>query len=109
MQEDELELDIDELSDEVLHKLLVFVRKHAPRPEDSSSRRAAPPAPSTAQPRKKNKPMSKTEQEARIEQVKGNLSAFQNPGGDENPHARKFPCRTEGISFPQGSANEERR
>lgn len=92
VQEDELELDIDELSDEVLHKLLVFVRKHAPRPDDSPSRRAAPPAPPTSQPRKKNKPMSKTEQEARIEQVKGNLSAFQNPGSDENSHSRKSPC-----------------
>lgn len=91
MQEDELELDIDELSDEVLHKLLVFVRRYAPRPEDSSANRVAPPAPSASQPRKKNKPMSKTEQEARIEQVKGNLSAFQNPGSDENARSRESP------------------
>ena len=93
VQDDELELDIDELSNEVLHKLLVFVRKHAPRPDDSPTRRAAPAAPSAAGPRKKNKPMSKTEQEARIEQVKGNLSAFQNPGSEDAPDAGK-PCWT---------------
>ncbi|MCJ1274788.1 hypothetical protein MMC21_002586 [Puttea exsequens] len=79
VQDDELELDIDELSDEVLHKLLVFVRKHVPRADDSPAR----PVPSTAAavpPRKKNKPMSKHEQEARIAQVQSGLSAFQNPG-----------------------------
>ena len=79
VQEDELELDIDELSDEVLHKLLLFVRKHAPRADDSPTR-PAPASSSAAPTRKKNKPMSKTEQEARIAQVQSGLSAFQNPG-----------------------------
>lgn len=88
VQEDEIELDIDELSDDVLHKLLVFVRKHAPRPDDSPPRRSGPASQNVAVPRKKNKPMSKTEQEARIEQVRGNLHAFQNPGSDEAPD----PC-----------------
>lgn len=79
VQDDELELDIDELSDEVLHKLLVFVRKHAPRSDDAPARPI--PAPSSAAPtRKKNKPMSKTEQEARIAQVQSGLSAFQKGG-----------------------------
>ena len=79
MQDDELELDIDELSDEVLHKLLVFVRKHAPRSDDAPAR-PAPAASSAAPTRKKNKPMSKTEQEARIAQVQSGLSAFQKGG-----------------------------
>ena len=79
MQDDELELDIDELSDEVLHKLLVFVRKHAPRADDAPAR-PAPTASSAAPTRKKNKPMSKTEQEARIAQVQSGLSAFQKGG-----------------------------
>ena len=79
IQDDELELDIDELSDEVLHKLLAFVRKHVPRPDDSPVQ--PPPATASAAPtRKKNKPMSKHEQEARIAQVQSGLSAFQNPG-----------------------------
>ncbi len=80
VQDDELELDIDELSDEVLWKLLQFVRKHVPRAEDSSPARPPPTAFSAAPTRKKNKPMSKHEQEARIAQVKNGLSALQNPG-----------------------------
>ena len=78
VQEDELELDIDELSNEVLYKLLQFVRKHAPRPEDSPM--IAATAASAAPGRKKNKPMSKSEQEARIAQVQSGLSAFQKGG-----------------------------
>ena len=79
VQEDELELDIDELSNEVLYQLLVFVRKHAPRADDSPVRPVA--TGSTAAPaRKKNKPMSKHEQEARIAQVQSGLSAFQKGG-----------------------------
>lgn len=80
VQDDELELDIDELENDVLWKLYHFVRKHVPRTEDASPARP-PAAPSSAAPaRKKNKPMSKTEQEARIAQVQNGLSAFQNPG-----------------------------
>ena len=79
VQEDELELDIDELSDEVLHKLLTFVRKHAPKDDDPHVR-PAPIASSAAPTRKKNKPMSKTEQEARIAQVQNSLNTFNNPG-----------------------------
>lgn len=81
VQEDEIELDIDELSNEVLFKLLGFVRKYAPRPEDSPPPRQPPTAPSTAAPSrpKKNKPMSKTEQEARISEINGRLAQFQNP------------------------------
>lgn len=85
MQEDELELDIDELSDEVLHKLLLFVRKHAPHSDDAPAR-PAPAASSAAPTRKKNKPMSKTEQEARIAQVQSGLSAFQK--GGTAPHCK---------------------
>ena len=83
VQDDELELDIDELSDEVLHKLLVFVRKHAPHSDDGPTR-PAPAAASAAPTRKKNKPMSKTEQEARIAQVQSGLSAFQKGGPAPN-------------------------
>ncbi|KAK4690733.1 bromodomain-containing factor 1, partial [Lecanoromycetidae sp. Uapishka_2] len=79
IQDDELELDIDELSDDVLFKLYTYVKKSAPLPDDDPVRPA--PATSSAAPtRKKNKPMSKHEQEARIAQVQNGLSAFQNPG-----------------------------
>ena len=89
VEQDEIELDIDELNNEVLYKLLLFVRKHAPKKDDSP----APPKPkatssSAAPARKKNKPMSKHEQEARIAQVQSSLSAYQQgspPSREPNP------------------------
>ncbi len=89
VQDDELELDIDELSNDVLHKLLQFVRKHAPRPDDSP-RRPVPSAPSAAPARKKNKPMSKHEQEAQIKDMQKKLQAFKDPGSDEAPEQCKY-------------------
>ncbi|MCJ1312331.1 hypothetical protein MMC25_006005 [Agyrium rufum] len=83
VQEDEIELDIDELSNEVLYKLLGFVRKYAPRPEDaepvqvkSRSNTGMGGSGSTTQHGKKNKPMSKNEQEAKIRELQGKLSGF---------------------------------
>lgn len=86
-----MELDIDELSNEVLQKLYQFVLKYAPRPEDPPTHRSAAATSQTAPSRpKKNKPMSKHEQEAQIAQVRGKLSAFQHPGSDEAPDHSKF-------------------
>ncbi|KAL9100408.1 MAG: hypothetical protein Q9187_009367 [Circinaria calcarea] len=92
VQEDEIELDIDELSNEVLYKLLGFVRKYAPRPNDSPPRHVAPPAPAAPSRPKKNKPMSKNEQEAKIQEIRGKLSGFQNPGSDESPEPDHKPA-----------------
>ena len=112
MQEDEIELDIDELSNEVLYQvcniefeqydpsdddifqLLHFVRKHAPHPEDSPEPRqiAAPVAAAPSRP-KKNKPMSKVEQEAKIDEIRNKLSGFQNAPSDESPEPCKHICR----------------
>ncbi|KAL8984908.1 MAG: hypothetical protein Q9177_004582 [Variospora cf. flavescens] len=78
VQDDELELDIDELSDDVLRKLHDFVRRNSkggeevPRPPPVA---AAAPAPA----RKKNKPMSKQEQERQIQDLKNITSQFQKP------------------------------
>ena len=93
VQEDEIELDIDELSNEVLYKLLGFVRKYAPRPNDLPPARQAPaPAPVQASHPKKNKPMSKNEQEAKIREIRSRLSGFQNVGSDQSPEPGKcFP------------------
>ena len=73
-------MDIDELSNDVLYQLLQFVRKHAPKAEDPAHPAPAAAPAHTASSRKKNKPMSKVEQETRIQQVRGSLSAFENPG-----------------------------
>ncbi|OJD13680.1 hypothetical protein AJ78_05879 [Emergomyces pasteurianus Ep9510] len=80
-KEAEIELDIDELPNEVLIVLLKFVKKHAPaamdidEPEPEPTPIVAPPKP------KKNKPMSKYEQEARINSIEGTISRFQGGGG----------------------------
>ncbi|PGH36829.1 bromodomain-containing factor 1 [[Emmonsia] crescens] len=80
-KEAEIELDIDELPNDVLLVLLKFVKKHAPaamdidEPEPEPAPIVAPPKP------KKNKPMSKYEQEARINSIEGTISRFQGGGG----------------------------
>ncbi|PLB38237.1 putative transcription regulator BDF1 [Aspergillus candidus] len=80
-QETEIELDIDELPNDVLMMLLRFVKKNAPHVmEDEEvqtpiAQQPAPPKP------KKNKPMSKYEQEAQINMLESNLSRFQGGGG----------------------------
>lgn len=96
IQDDELELDIDELSDEVLHKLYQFVQKYAPgesssKPESKASRpKAHQESRAPAKP-KKNKPMNKMQQEARISELQGKLKSYQNHGSDESPEPRELP------------------
>ncbi|KAI4186391.1 MAG: hypothetical protein LQ346_005691, partial [Caloplaca aetnensis] len=78
VQDDELELDIDELSDDVLRKLHEFVRRNSKGDEETPR----PPPVVTSAPapaRKKNKPMSKQEQERQIQDLKNISSQFQNP------------------------------
>ena len=88
-----MELDIDELSQQTLWKLLIYVRKHAPS-DDTSPTFASPTKPYHAhkdnahvpRPKKKNKPMSKTEQEARIREMKSKLAKFES--GSMSPVGR---------------------
>ena len=85
-QGDELELDIDELSNEVLLELHKFVKKHAPRPEEKAEKASPPaytPISSTGPARKKNKPMGKNEQESKIKQLESMQAKFSNPGSVE--------------------------
>jgi len=57
--------------------LLKFVKKNAPHVLEEEEP-PAPPLPSAAPPKpKKNKPMSKYEQEAQINMLENNLSRFQ--------------------------------
>ncbi|KAI9768568.1 MAG: hypothetical protein M1840_004765 [Geoglossum simile] len=82
----ELELDIDELPNDVLYKLLQFVQKHAPSSREIQAESPPPKTSSAAKggvPKtKKNKPMSKTEQEARIEELQRKLKNYKNAGSD---------------------------
>jgi len=81
VNETEIELDIDELPNRVLLKLLHFVERSGggPLPPVSEAVYAAPAA-SGGKP-KKNKPMGKSEQEAHIAELRNKLSNFQEEGG----------------------------
>lgn len=94
VQDDELELDIDELSDDVLRKLWEFVKKNSKAEEVR-----APAVVSTAPvpSKKKNKPMSKQEQERQIQDLKHISSQFQNP----MPSTESAPqvCKYSAVAF----------
>ena len=72
---------MDELPNEVLNMLLAFVRKHAPEPLefDDEPVPEAMPVMGPAKP-KKNKPMTKQEQESRIHALQRNLEVFAGGG-----------------------------
>lgn len=86
----EIELDMDELPNEVLNMLLTFVKKHAPGPLefDDEPVPEAMPVMGPAKP-KKNKPMTKQEQESRIHALQRNLESFAGGGviSDEAPES----------------------
>jgi bromodomain-containing factor 1 len=87
--DEEVELDIDELTNDVLNQLLEFIKKNLPGlPASKHQTRVASPPPKPSRPTKpkKNKPMSKVEQEARITELKGKLKGFNNTRGyDASP------------------------
>ncbi|EKV04889.1 Bromodomain [Penicillium digitatum] len=103
--EAEIELDIDELPNDVLLKLLNFVKKHVPNlmddedEDDVPSSSVAPPKP------KKNKPMSKFEQEAQINMLQSNLSRFQ--GGAHSPDPVASVEHNESSDDESDSSEEE--
>ena len=83
----EIELDIDELPNFVLLKLLAFLKKYVPlAAPDPPSEPAFVPTAAPSKP-KKNKPMTKHEQEAQIEELKGKLAGYN--GGPISPDAGK--------------------
>lgn len=64
--------------------LLKFVKKNAPNVVDDEDDAPGNPHVSAAKP-KKNKPMSKFEQEAQINMLESNLSQFAGGGGGGSP------------------------
>ncbi|KAL8705830.1 MAG: hypothetical protein Q9201_001053 [Fulgogasparrea decipioides] len=105
VQDDELELDIDELSDDVLRKLWDFVKKNS-KPQEEVR---APPVVSTAPApsRKKNKPMSKQEQERQIQDLKQISSQFQNPTPSIESAPQTYAVHAESSSDESASEESE--
>lgn len=91
-EDDELELDMDQLSDGALVKLLELVLSRFPEYKDQIKRQepvAAPvhhSAPKGAAKGKKNKPMGKAEQERKLEQLRELKAAYKrNDSGSQEP------------------------
>ncbi|KAJ4422041.1 transcription initiation at TATA-containing promoter protein [Gnomoniopsis sp. IMI 355080] len=90
--DDELELDMDQLSDGALVKLFDLVITQFPAYKDQLKKSEPASAPahnsapkSTAKP-KKNKPMGKAEQERKLEQLRELKMAYKRPGsGSQEP------------------------
>ncbi|KIW58952.1 hypothetical protein PV05_03442 [Exophiala xenobiotica] len=77
--QNEIELDIEEVPNHALLKLLNFVKKYAGPPPDEPKAEAAENYSTSATKSKKSKPMSKHDQEAQIEELKGKLGAYVGP------------------------------
>lgn len=102
--QNEIELDIEEVPNHALLKLLNFVKKYAGPPPDEPKVEPTEvySAPAAAK-HKKSKPMSKHEQEAQIEELKGKLGAY--AGGTMSPNA--VPSIEEGDSSDDDGDSEE--
>lgn len=84
--QNEIELDIEEVPNHALLKLLNFVKKYAgPPPDEPKVERTEVYNAPAATKHKKAKPMNKYEQEAQIEELKGKLGAY--AGGTMSPNA----------------------
>jgi bromodomain-containing factor 1 len=73
-------LDIDVISNDVLWRIYDLVMKYAPEVEaglrQSLMEQRESPRVARSAPKKKNKPMTKSEQERKLEQIKGTLDTF---------------------------------
>jgi bromodomain-containing factor 1 len=90
MAGDDVELEIDDLPNEVQHKLLRYVRSIFPKTEpaeldanaiDDDYEPEKPSARAGGAAKKKHKPMKKHEQEDRIKQLKEQMAAMSGDGG----------------------------
>ncbi|KAJ9612802.1 uncharacterized protein PV06_08437 [Exophiala oligosperma] len=77
--QNEIELDIEEVPNHALLKLLNFVKRYAGPPPDEPKAEPSDNYAPAATKSKKSKPMSKHEQEAQIEELKGKLGAYAGP------------------------------
>ncbi|KIW13962.1 hypothetical protein PV08_06743 [Exophiala spinifera] len=77
--QNEIELDIEEVPNHALLKLLNFVKRYAGPPPDEPKAEPTDNYAPAATKSKRSKPMNKHEQEAQIEELKGKLGAYAGP------------------------------
>lgn len=90
--------------------LLKFVKKNAPQVMDDDDELAAPASTNNNAPGpkpKKNKPMSKFEQEAQINMLANNLSRFQGGGQSPDPVPSVEPNESSDDSDDDDSEESE--
>jgi bromodomain-containing factor 1 len=85
--------------------LLKFVKKNAPRGAIDEGDQVTAPTATTSKP-KKNKPMSKYEQEAQINMLEGSLSRFQG-GSARSPDAMPSIENNDDSSDDDSEESEE--
>ena len=105
---------MDELPNEVLFMLLKFVKKHASGPLEFDDEPAPEAMPVMAPTKpKKNKPMTKQEQESRIHALQKNLQSFAGgaPISDDEGMFVLYPgfdeLVTDSVLAPESSDDEE--
>ena len=115
MAGDDVELEIDDLPNEVQHKLLRYVRSIFPRPEpvemdanaiDDDYEPEKPSARSGGAAKKKHKPMKKHEQEDRIRQLKEQMAAM-GENADGSAAAASAPQRADSSDDEDSESSEE--
>lgn len=104
--ENEIELDIEEVPNHALLKLLTFVRKYAgPPPEEMKQEsEASYAAPTTT--KKKNKTLSRQEQEQHIAELRGTLQGFSD-GNGTSPGAMPSIEQDDDSGDDSGEESEE--
>ncbi|KAF2497418.1 Bromodomain-containing protein [Lophium mytilinum] len=111
VNDDEMEIDMDEINDATLRKLLSFIKSvRGPKvrdDDDFAPRGRAPKAPAPSKP-KKNKPMGKEEQENKIKQIRQQLQNFDAnaSNSDQSPPAAQNDDSSEDED-ESGSESEE--
>lgn len=110
VNEEEIELDIDELPNDVLWRLLQFVRQGTSQATDGADedqrRRAAAASAGPTKP-KKNKPMGKHEQEAQISSIQAKLANFNSTGRDDPSAMRSIEQGESSSDDDSGDESEE--
>ena len=110
MDAEDVELEIDDLPNDVQHKLLRYVRSIFPPKVISDDGNAVdddyePERPAARATKKKHKPMKKHEQESRIKELQEQMSKLQ--GGLSGTLSSKSAAPAPAPSHPQSSDDED--
>lgn len=116
MAGDDVELEIDDLPNEVQHKLLKYVRSIFPKVRSAEEDAMAvdddyePERGGKSGGRKKHKPMKKHEQESRIRELKGAMEKMKNNAAQAGVDTQNLPgqvARDDSSDEDESESSEE--